>query len=84
MTIIRKRLYRVYYNTFDDDAHRRVVEELRKRFGEVVEHESRVHPEFRFVEILNTTPGLEDEIAETVKGVAGVMHVKVDWIEIRK
>lgn len=84
MAIIRKRLYRVYYTVFDDQVHRKIVEELEKRFGKVVEHKSIVHPEFRYLELFNETPGLEEEIAATVKAIAGVMGVKVDWIEIKK
>lgn len=84
LTIIRKRLYRIYYTVFDDKTHRRIVEELEKRYGKVVEHKSIVHPEFHYLELFNETPGLEDEIASTVKAIAGVMGVKVDWIEIKK
>lgn len=84
LTIIRKRLYRIYYTVFDDNTHRRIVEELEKRYGKVVEHKSIVHPEFRYLEIFNETPGLEEEIASVVKALAGVMGVKVDWIEIKK
>ncbi len=78
-----RRLYRVYYTVFDDGAHENVVKALRE-YGEVVYHPSRVHPEFRFVEVITDRPGLEDEIAETVKSTAGVMHVKVDWIDTSK
>ena len=84
MTVIRKRIYRVYYNVYDDEAHSRAVEELRRRFGRVVDHPSRVHPEFRFVEILVETPGLEEEIARIIRDSARAEGVKVDWIEIRK
>lgn len=84
MTVIRKRLYRIYYNIYDDVAHERAIEALRERFGRVVDHKSRVHPEFRFVEVLVEEPGLEEDIARTIREACGAEDVKVDWIEIRK
>ena len=58
-----KKLYRVYYNTFSDELHLKVVEALRKELGaEVIVHESKILPEFRFVEALKPEPGLEEKI----------------------
>ena len=79
-----RKLYRVYYTTYDDDAHRKVLEELRKRYGNVVDKKSRVLQEFRFIEIYIDKEGLGDEIASVVRGIPGVTGVKVDWIDTSK
>ncbi len=81
---VAKKLYRVYYNTYSDEAHRRVIEALKRELGaEVVDHPSRVLPEFRFVEVLKPEPGLEERIRDIVKSVLGdsAGEVKVDWID---
>ncbi|BAN89747.1 hypothetical protein [Aeropyrum camini] len=77
------RLYRVYYSTYNDDVHSRIVEELRSRFGvEVRDHRSTVVREFRFVEVLLGEPGREAEIEEAVKSHGdSVFGVKVEWID---
>ncbi len=76
-----KRLYRIYYNTYDDSVHSRVIEALEREFdGRVVDHPSKVVPEFRFVELLVDRPGLEERIRELVSSIAG-SNVKVDWID---
>lgn len=77
-----RRLYRIYYTVYDDNAHRRVVEELKSEFKvEVVDHPSRVLPEFRFLELLLSEPGREDDIRRVVERVIGGGSVKVDWID---
>ncbi|MCE4611124.1 MAG: hypothetical protein F7B17_04040 [Desulfurococcales archaeon] len=79
-----KKLYRVYYNTFDDTLHLKVVEALKKEIGaEVVIHDSKVLPEFRFVEVLKPEPGLEDKIKKIVIDVLGEKQgdIKVDWVD---
>ncbi|MEB3788153.1 MAG: hypothetical protein GSR78_05280 [Desulfurococcales archaeon] len=77
-----KRLYRVYYNTFDDEIHERVKREIEERIGgRVVDHPSRVHREFRFIEVYTEDKGREDEIRDLVRSLAGTMYVRVDWIE---
>jgi uncharacterized protein YlbG (UPF0298 family) len=78
-----KRLYRVYYTVYDDDLHAKVLHELRK-YGEVVDHPSRVLREFRFVEVLIDQEGLENEIKELVANIIGTKNVKVDWIDTSK
>ncbi|MCE4602121.1 MAG: hypothetical protein F7C08_01995 [Desulfurococcales archaeon] len=76
-----KRLYRVYYTTYSDDVHRRIINEIESRYGfKVVEHPSRVHPEFRFIEIYTEREGMEEELVSLVKNIAGTMYVRVDWI----
>ena len=76
-----KRLYRVYYTTYSDDVHKRIIEEIERRYGfKVVEHPSRVHPEFRFIEVYTEREGMEEELAGLVKNIAGTMYVRVDWI----
>ena len=74
-----KRLYRVYYNTYSDDVHRRALGELSK-LGRVIDHPSRVLPEFRFVELLVEEPGLEAKIKEALSR-AGVASAKIDYID---
>jgi len=77
-----KRLYRIYYSVFDDEAHENLKRILQERYAaKIVDHKSRVHPDFRFIELLLDRPGLEDEIADLVRAVLGVMHVRVDWID---
>ncbi len=80
-----KRLYRVYYNTFDDSLHEKVKESLREKYkAEIVDHKSIVHPDFRYIELLLETPGLEEEIRDHVRALIGSMYVKVDWIDTSK
>ncbi len=74
-----KKLYRIYYNTFSDDVHERVKQALGS-LGEVVDHPSRVHPEFRFLELLVEEPGLEEKIID-LASQAGARNVKVDYID---
>ncbi len=74
-----KKLYRIYYNTYSDEVHERVKQAL-STLGNVVDHPSRVHPEFRFVELLVEEPGLEEKI-RSLAAQAGVKNVKVDYID---
>lgn len=77
-----RKLYRVYYSTFNDEVHRRVVEELSKRLGvRVIDYTSRVAPGFRFLEVLLDKPGREEEIKSIVASIIGNPRVKVDWID---
>lgn len=77
-----KRLYRVYYNTYSDEKHEEVKRELESRYGaRVVDHPSRLLPEFRFIELVLDKPGLGEEIVNIVKEITGSRHVKVDWID---
>jgi len=77
-----KRLYRVYYSTFSDERHQEVIRAIKEMFNvEVVDHPSRVHPDFRYIEVFLEEPGHEDEISDLVKLKAETMHVKVDWID---
>ncbi len=77
-----RRLYRVYYSVFDDEVHKEVIEEIKKTFNtEVVDHPSKVHPDFRFIEVFLEEPGHEEEIAGIVRVKIGSPHVKVDWID---
>lgn len=81
MSNVRK-LYRVYYNTFSDELHRRVVEELSRRFGvRVIDYKSRVAPGFRFLEVFLEESGREEEIKSIVSSITGDSRVKVDWID---
>lgn len=77
-----RKLYRVYYNTYSDELHKRVVEELSRRFGvRVIDYGSRVAVGFRFLEVFLEEPGLEEEIRSIVSSVVGDVRVKVDWID---
>ena len=77
-----RRLYRIYYSVYDDNLHREVVEELKQKYGaQVVDHPSRVLPDFRFVELYLDKPGLEKEIEGLVRSKLSVGSVKVDWID---
>ncbi len=77
-----RKLYRVYYNTYSDELHRRVVEELSRRFGvRVIDRSSRVAVGFRFLEVFLEKPGLEEEIRSIVSSVIGDVRVKVDWVD---
>jgi len=77
-----QKLYRVYYNTYSDELHRRVVEELSRRFGvRVIDYRSRVAVGFRFLEVFLEKPGLEEEIRSIVSSVIGDVRVKVDWVD---
>ncbi|MFZ8794606.1 MAG: hypothetical protein ACO2O2_12095 [Acidilobaceae archaeon] len=77
-----RKLYRVYYNTYSDELHRRVVEELSRRFGvRVIDYGSRVAVGFRFLEVFLEKPGLEEEIRSIVSSVIGDVRVKVDWVD---
>jgi len=80
-----KRLYRIYYNTFDDELHEKVKNTLKEKYGaEIVDHKSRLHPDFRYLELLLESPGLEDEIRDLIRSLIGSMYVKVDWIDTTK
>jgi len=74
-----KKLYRIYYNTYSDEVHESVKEAL-SSLGEIVDHPSRVHPEFRFIELLVEEPGLEEKIRE-LAAKAGVERLKIDYID---
>jgi len=77
-----RKLYRVYYNTYSDELHRRVVEELSRRFGvRVIDYGSRVAVGFRFLEVFLEEPGVEEEIRSIVSSIIGDVRVKVDWID---
>ena len=77
-----RRLYRIYYSVFDDNVHREILKELKQKYDStVVDHPSRVLPDFRFVELHLDRPGLEEEIREFVRARLSVSSVKVDWID---
>ncbi len=80
-----KKLYRIFYNTFDEEVHNKIKTLIAERYGaKIIDHPSRVHPDFRFIEVLLETPGLEEEIRDLVRGLAGTLHVKVEWIDTTK
>ncbi len=82
VTALHKRLYRIYYTTYSDDLNKRVIETLKERYGiEPVYFKSIVLPEFRFLELHLSKPGLEKEIASLVSSIVGSSYIKVDWID---
>ena len=71
----RKRLVRLFFNTFYEDAYKDVVEALKREYGDVRVVRSRVLPEFYYLEI-RVAPGdsLEEvarRIEELVRSVGG-------------
>ena len=67
---------------FDDETHKKVLGELKSRYGvEVIDHPSVVNPEFRYVELLLPEPGRESDIRNIVSSIIGSSRVKVDWID---
>ncbi len=77
-----KKLYRIYYSTYDDNLHEQIVNKLEAKYKtKVVVHKSRVHPDFRFLELFLDEPGKEDEIRDLIVSTLGSEWVKVDWID---
>lgn len=77
--------YRVYYTTFYDEEHERIVNLLRSILGaEPRVHVSRIR-EFRFVEFVGKglPQGLEEEIKRAIREVLGEdAYVRVDYINL--
>ncbi len=79
---IHKKLYRIYYTTYDDDVHAKVIELLKSKYGVMPRDEkSVVVPEFRFVELPLDKDGLSEEIKAFVSEVVRSQYVKVDRID---
>ncbi len=79
---LHKRLYRIYYTAYDEDAHRRVIELLSSKYGVTPkEIRSSVAPEYRFIELPLDKDGLVDEIKSLVSDIVKSQYVKVDWID---
>lgn len=74
-----RKLYRIYYTTYSEEEHEKVLEALR-RFGEVRYVPSSLLREFRFVELKLEEAGKEEEIRAVVAAIVGE-RVKVDWID---
>ncbi len=57
----RKRVLRIFFNTFYEDVAKRIEEELIREYGRVRVTRSRVLPEFYYVEVeLGSSDGLEE------------------------
>ncbi len=79
---LHKRLYRIYYTTYDENLHRKVLEALTSRFNVTPrEIKSTVLPEFRFLELSLEKEGLEAELRQLVAEIVKSQYVKVDWID---
>jgi hypothetical protein len=79
---LHKRLYRIYYTTYDENLHRKVLEALTSRFNVTPrEIKSTVLPEFRFLELPLEKEGLEAELRQLVAEIVKSQYVKVDWID---
>ncbi|AEM39512.1 hypothetical protein Pyrfu_1656 [Pyrolobus fumarii 1A] len=83
----RKRVVRLFFNTFYEDLARRIEEELSRRYEGVKFTRSRVLPEFYYVEIsVSNSSDLERirvEVEELVKKLGGdlVFGVKAYTVE---
>ena len=79
-----KKLYRVYLTLFDRKEFERVVEGLKRRFSKVEARESRLVPEFKFIEVFEERDGFEDVIRETIISSLGRndVTIRVDRISI--
>lgn len=79
------RAYRVYYTTFYDDEHERIIEKLKSVLGvEPVIHSSMIK-EFRYLEFIGNelVEGKDEDIKKTVKEVLGEdAYVRVDYINL--
>ncbi len=79
-----KKLYRIYYTTYFDERHKDVIKKLKECYGEVIDHPSKVLPEFRFIELIVDKKGLENDIKNLVSSIIESKNVKVDWIDTSK
>lgn len=72
---------RIYFTLFDDEKYRRVLEEVRVVAGEgrVVEHPSRVVPEFRYIEVRGVDKGFVEKLEEILR--RHLSKFKVDYLE---
>lgn len=79
-----KKLYRVYLTLYDREEFSRLTEALRKRFSRVKVYESKLVPEFKFLEIHAEEDGLEGSIKEEVYRSVGRrdITIRVDRISI--
>lgn len=79
------RAYRIFYTTYNEDKHAKILEILREKLRkEPIVHVSMIK-EFRYVEFKgdDLQPGLEREISESVKQVLGEeAYVRVDYINL--
>ncbi len=79
---LHKRLYRIYFTTYDDATNQRVLEALEAKYGVKPRYyRSSVLPEFRFVELPLDKEGLSDEIKKLVADLVHSQYVKVDWVD---
>jgi len=78
---VHKKLYRIYYASYDDKAHEEAKKVLKEKYGvEPKDIKSLVLPEFRFLELPLEKGGLEKEISDLVSSIVKSQYVKVDWI----
>ena len=77
--------YRIYYTTFYDEEHERIVKQL----AALLKKEPRIHQsrirEFRYVEFVgeDLPRGLEEDIKRVVRSILGDdAYVRVDYINL--
>ncbi|MGC9071110.1 MAG: hypothetical protein ACP5HK_00205 [Acidilobus sp.] len=79
---LHKRLYRIYYTTYDDGLNQKVLELLEAKYGVKPRYfRSTLVPEFRFVELPLDREGIVDEIKQLVANAVRSQYVRVDWID---
>jgi len=74
------RVYRIYFTVFDREKYVNIINYLKEKYGEVKPIESKVVPEFKFIEIRggNIDPNiLKKELEEKFK-----LRFKVDVVNI--
>jgi len=80
--LLHRRLYRIYYTTYDDKVNELVISSLEKKYGSKVNViNSKLVPEFRALELYLDKKGLSDEIKELVSSIINSKHVRVDYID---
>ena len=62
----RKRLVRLFFNTFYEDVYKAVIDALKREYGDVRIVKSRVLPEFYYVEV-SMAPS--DDLGEAAKRI---------------
>ena len=81
---MRKKLYRVYLTIFDPNEFEKLVKTLRSKFSRIEVHQSKLVPEFKFIEIYEERSGLEDLIKRTILDALGRndITIRIDRISI--
>lgn len=76
------KVLRIYFTEFNEAQYRRVIEKLESLGFKVVEHKSRVVPEFRYLEVLDFKGDLEAVKNEISQLIEASQYLKVDLVEV--